>query len=191
MTKEKSCDRIKPTRKEGKGFRGLLTGVLLLSAAAADLHKNRVSNRIIFLGWLLGIITNIRYNGYMGMLEFTFGAVVPICVLWILFYFRMLGAGDIKLFSIVGGLYGVPFVLKVMVTAFFLGAVMSVFQLLRHRSLKYRLHYLAEYVSNYLKTGVRKPYYQKERDEAKAAVHFAAAILGGFLLCIVRKGGGY
>lgn len=189
MTKQKSCARIVPTRREGKEFKGLLTAGLLMLAAAGDVKDCRVSNRIILMGLLLGIVTNIRQSGYIGLGEWFLGAAVPVSILWLLFCFRMLGAGDIKLFSVIGGLYGVLFTMRVMVAAFFLGAVMSVFQLLRHRCLEYRLHYLAEYVSKYVKTGERTPYYVKERDGTGPVVHFAVAVLGGFLLCIKREGG--
>lgn len=161
-----------------------MTAVFLTAAAVEDIKKRRISNDIILAGFVVGMLTRIRQDGYTGFLFFLWGAVVPVLLLWCLFYFRMLGAGDIKLFSMIGGLYGVSFTVKVMVTAFFLGAVMSVFHLLKARCLGYRLHYLAEYVSNYLKTGERVPYYIRERDGETPVIHFAAAILGGFLLCI-------
>lgn len=135
-------------------------------------------------GVSLGLFTKIRQNGYMGIPSFVIGGMFPVLVLWVLFYFRALGAGDIKLFSVIGGLYGASFVSKVIIIAFFLGAVMSVFQLLRFKNLRYRLQYLAGFISNYLKTGEVKPYYVKERDGTKIIVHFAVAILGSFLLCI-------
>lgn len=184
MTKGKSCGNIDTARKEGREFIKILTVGLLIAAAVGDVQNCRVSNRIIVAGLLLGIFTEIRQNGYMGIVTFLFGASVPVLFLWWLFRFKMLGAGDIKLFSVIGGLYGIPFVIHVMIAAFFLGAVMSVFQLLRQKSLGHRLHYLAEYVSDYVKTREIKPYYVKERDGTMPIVHFAAAILGGFLLCI-------
>lgn len=161
-----------------------MTAVFLIAAAAEDIKKRRISNEIILAGFLVGILAKIWQDGTMGLLLFLWGALVPVLLLWCLFYFRMLGAGDIKLFSVLGGLYGVSFTVKVMVTAFFLGAVMSVVHLLKVRCLGYRLHYLAEYVSNYLKTGERVPYYIRERDGETPVIHFAAAILGGFLLNI-------
>lgn len=162
---------------------------LLVAAAVGDVQNCRVSNRVILAGLLLGVFTNIRQNGYMGIFSFFLGVLVPVLLLWLLFRFRMLGAGDIKLFSVVGGLYGASFVLRVIVAALFLGAGMSVFQLLRYKNLKFRLQYLAEYVSRYLNTGEIVPYYQKERDGDTPVVHFAIAVLGGFFLCILRKGG--
>lgn len=189
MTNLKSCDSIDATRKEERDFTEILTAVLLMAAAVGDVQNCRVSNHIIAAGLLLGIFTNLRQNGYMGIFSFFLGMMVPILLFWLLFRFRMLGAGDIKLFSVVGGLYGASFVLRVIVAAFFLGAVMSVFQLLRYKNLKFRLQYLAEYVSVYVKTGEAGSYYQKERDGAEPVVHFAVAVFGGFLLCILRKGG--
>ncbi len=157
----------------------------MIAAAVEDMQDCQISNRIILAGLLLGIFEKIRQNGYIGIVEFLFGISVPILFLWWLFRFKMLGAGDIKLLSVIGGIFGVPFVIRVMVAAFFLGAVMSVFQLLRHKSLGYRLHYLAEYVSYYFKTKEIKPYYVKERDGTKPVVHFAAAVLGGFVLSVI------
>lgn len=165
--------------------------MLLVAAAAGDVQNCQVSNHIILTGLLLGVFTNIRQDGYVGMVSFFFGALIPVLLLWLLFRFRMLGAGDIKLFSVIGGLYGASFVLKVIAAALFVGAGMSVFQLLRYKNLKFRLQYLAEYVSRYLKTGERVPYYQKERDGTTPVVHFAVAVLGGFILCILREGGNF
>ena len=158
--------------------------VLLVIAAVEDIRKCQIPNWLILTGLLLGGLINIRQDGYMGISSFVVGVLFPVLVLWLLFRFRVMGAGDIKLFSVIGGLYGASFVSRVMLVALFLGAVMSVFQLLRYQNLSYRLQYLAEFVSNYLKTGEIKPYYVRERDGTKIIVHFAVAILGSFLLCI-------
>lgn len=166
-----------------------MTAVLLVAAAAEDVKSCRVSNYLILAGYSMGIFVKIRQDGYMGMLFFLWGAAVPVFLLWCLFLFRMLGAGDIKLFSVIGGLYGTSFTMEVIVAALFLGAGMSVFHLLKAGGFKYRLHYLAEYVSNYLKTGERLPYYVRARDGKKPVIHFAVAVLGGFLLCIGKRRG--
>jgi prepilin peptidase CpaA len=176
-------------RKEEITFKEIFTIGFLLFASLLDIKSFCIPNRLILFGWLFGIGYRLFFDGYRGLPPFFYGALLPIVLLWILFHFHMLGAGDIKLFSVIGGLYGAPFTLRVIITAFLLGAVMSVVHLLRYRNLMYRLHYLAEYVSMYVRTGERTPYYVKKRDGKEAVIHFAVSIFGGFLLCILEKGG--
>ena len=53
------------------------------------------------------------------------GLLVPILILGILFIFRMLGAGDIKLLSVIGSMIGPTKILNCISYSFLIGAVIS------------------------------------------------------------------
>ena len=69
-----------------------------------DLLQEKVDNRLICLGFGSGLILNIFSSGYTGILHFFSGAFFPLLCLLPLFYFRMIGGGDIKLLSALGGI---------------------------------------------------------------------------------------
>ena len=77
-----------------------------------DLRTRRIANEWIITAWIAGLVTQLIRYGAAGAGIFLFGMLFPILALYILFYFHMLGAGDIKLLSAVGGFLGVPAILK-------------------------------------------------------------------------------
>lgn len=90
-----------------------------------DLRTRRIANEWIITAWIAGLVTQLIRYGAAGAGIFLFGMLFPILALYILFYFHMLGAGDIKLLSAVGGFLGVPAILKCMIVSFLSGAVLS------------------------------------------------------------------
>ncbi len=121
--------------------------------------------------------------GYQGIFNWLQGVLLPIFLLWILFYYRMLGAGDIKLFSVIGGMYGSRIIINTIILAFFAGGVLSVIRLFLTGGFKYRLQYLAVFISNQKNQKTMKKYYEKDRDGREPVIHFTVAIGIGFLLC--------
>ena len=71
-------------------------------AVCMDLMQEKVDNGWILAAWVLGLGYQIGAGGGPGIARFLAGAALPLLLLYILFRFRMLGAGDIKLLSAVG-----------------------------------------------------------------------------------------
>lgn len=159
--------------------------VILLLATLNDLYNYKVSNKIIICGWLLGLVTNLHIDGVRGIQGWLVGGIIPLAALFILYIFRMIGASDIKLFSVVGCFFGVRFVLYSILFAFFLGAIISLFQLIKHKILFYRLQYLVNYISYTVETKQITPYYTKEQGDLHI-IPFSLAISGGVILCILK-----
>ena len=170
-----------------------------------DLRTRRIANEWIITAWIAGLVTQlIRYgpgwftfvsNSYP-LLEafsvpdknFSFGMLFPILALYILFYFHMLGAGDIKLLSAVGGFLGVPAILKCMIVSFLSGAVLSIGIILVCGNLPQRLTKFF----NYFQTYFTKRKYQKKTEPVPyydgkwgmECIHFSVPVLMGVLLWI-------
>ena len=72
----------------------------------------RVVNGFIVVLFLTGFFWQMGENGIVGALSGGLGLLLPCVLLFPLFYFRMLGAGDIKLFSGLGIFLGVTAVFK-------------------------------------------------------------------------------
>lgn len=76
--------------------------VLLAIAVAFDLRTGKIPNHLNIGFILLGTLFNSICDGFNGFIHSMLGVSIPIVVLMILFYMKVIGAGDIKLFSGIG-----------------------------------------------------------------------------------------
>lgn len=156
--------------------------VLLIAsgAVAMDLRFEKVWNPWIWLGWGCGFLCQLLERGIQGIIDFAAGGILPILLLFPLFLFRMLGAGDIKLLSALGGFLGCRGILLVLAFSFLWGGLLSAGFLLVCKNGRERLCFLGNYVRDYLRTGIRTPYRQKGRQAEH--IHFTIPILLGMLM---------
>lgn len=133
----------------------VLTGV---TAALFDLATGKIPNGLILTAMGAGLGWQLWANGLRGLYSFMGGAAVPILLLGILFYFRMMGAGDIKLLAAMGGFLGPGRGLLCVVWSLLAGAVYAWGVLTYRQNLKERLLYFCTYMWNYLQTRKWEPY---------------------------------
>lgn len=107
-----------------------LMGILFL-ASWFDIKSRKVPNRLIVLGIFLGICVNAlgSFPGhfYSGILGFALGfglMLIPYCL-------GLLGAGDVKLFAVVGLFLGPDNTLDAVVYTVMCGGVLALFFLFR------------------------------------------------------------
>lgn len=155
-------------------------------AVCSDLHTEKIPNSGILTFWVTGLLYQISTGGWKGILQFIAGVLVPLILLMILFFFRMLGAGDIKLFSALGAVMGPVLILKCILYSLLIGAVLSVVMLLSMGILKERLWYFANYFRNFLLTKTAVPYRKKGKQVEH--IHFSVPI---FLSVMLHTGGIY
>lgn len=158
---------------------------LVAVAVCMDLKKEKVSNEWILCGWAVGSFWQIWSGGIRGLAVFFLGALLPLTILFLLYYLRMLGAADLKLLSAVGGIIGPKKILVCMLYSFFLGAILAFLLLVARRSLAERLRYFFHYLWNFIRTKEFAPYgLTGNRPEN---MHFTVPVFLGVLFWI----GGY
>lgn len=145
-----------------------------------DLLQEKVDNRLICLGLSFGLILNISYSGFVGILLFFSGVFFPLLCLLPLFYFRMIGGGDIKLLSVLGGVLGYPKILNLLLVTFLTGAILSLAFLISCKNLKERLSYFISYFYSCRGNRSWKPYRRKGPQPEN--FHFTISIFVGTLL---------
>lgn len=155
-----------------------------------DLAYEKVDNQFIVFGLLLGAGYQSFVHGFRGLMVFLAGIGIPFFFLYLLFFFRMLGSGDIKLFSVLGGFIGPLAIAKCILWSFLFGAVISVFVILAYGNLKERLTYFVRYIhacaaakDKILAEGAI-PYYIRGR--RKENIHFTVPI---FMSMVMYAGG--
>lgn len=126
--------------------------VILISLVAVcmDLTSEKVDNHFILFGLMLGLGYQIGAYGLRGTIIFLTGIGIPVLFLYLLFFFRMIGSGDIKLLSVLGGFIGPLPIAKCIFLSFLFGAVISVFVVLVCGNLIARLKYFTSYINQLL-----------------------------------------
>ena len=99
--------------------------VLLILAVVTDFRERRISNRLIASGLFLGLALRILVEGSAGVVHFLGNISIPVIMLFLLFQMRALGAGDIKLFSVIGGFLTTRQLLCTMAASFVIGAAVG------------------------------------------------------------------
>ncbi len=155
--------------------------MILAAAACEDIARLKISNGLIIAGWLTGLLYRVTACGAYGIVYWLAGVLVPIFLLFILFCFRMIGAADIKIISVIGGFCGIVYSIRVFIAALFFGGILSVIRCIRFGYLKDRLRYFILYIRNIIRTKTIEAYYVKERDGEDTAIPFSAAIGLGFI----------
>lgn len=154
---------------------------LLAAAVWMDIHTKKISNRLIGFGLFLGYLRSLTVYGWNGSIFFLIQISLPVLVFYLLFLMHALGAGDIKLFSVIGSCVGLEGLVKVVIYSFLSGAVLSCIVLLRNQNLYSRLTYFSGYIRTALLTkSITK--YDYESDGKQNIIHFSVPVLIGFLI---------
>jgi prepilin peptidase CpaA len=83
-----------------------VTLLLLLSALYFDLRYQRIPNKLCLAGLLIALALQGYNSQWLGLGQALLGAGLALSLLLPAFYFRCLGAGDVKLMMAVGALSG-------------------------------------------------------------------------------------
>lgn len=142
--------------------------IILVSAAVIlDFKTWKIPNWLVLLGLDTGIFITIQRMGLQqGLANAAIGVLLPILLLYLLFLFGFLGAGDIKLLAAVGAFVGAE-IARIMLYAFIFGGILSIC-----------------YIGKNIRRLKKKRF--GERRIGKNRIHFSLAILLGCLVCFFR-----
>lgn len=171
--------------RSGSTIEGILALTIAGAAVVMDIVCMRISNGWILCSLLAGFLHCIS-SGRSVFWEFIPGVLIPVVVLGWLFAFRMLGPGDIKLFCALGGVMGPDGIWRCMGFSFLSGALISLAILIFCGNPAERFRYLTGYVGDFIRTGIRNPYYRK--GFAPENFHFTVPI---FMSVMLYAGGMY
>ena len=99
-------------------------------AAIMDIRFQKISNRLIVIGLGVGLIRRILLEGGAGLFAGLIQIILPVIFLYLLFLIGALGAGDIKLFSLIGVFVNFKELATCVKVAFVIGAIWSLMKLL-------------------------------------------------------------
>lgn len=155
---------------------------ILICAVAGDLLDYKIRNPVIIAGWAAGICINTVTAGVYGIFSAIFCIVVTVAAGFPLFMTGGAGAGDIKLFSVIGGMYGLAFLAKVVVLFIIMAGVVSFVKLIKKRALITRIRAFIYYI---LHIGtIKDRYYCKERDGTEFVICLAPLIAASYFIIL-------
>lgn len=131
---------------------------LLITATVQDIRSGRISNRLIVTGLMAGAVFQITEHGIWGIYYYLRNISVPVILLYLLFQMRVLGAGDIKLFSMIGSILTIRELCRCMVYGFAAGGLMAVIFLAADHRRWERLKHGAKYLFHLAVKGQIEPY---------------------------------
>ena len=135
-----------------------------------DIRTAKVDNGWILFSMFIGMFIRVWQKGIAGLGHFVMGSVTPLFLI-VLFVFGMIGAGDIKLFCVLGGILGPGAVLKCIFSSF----------ISPDDEEKLCVFFFIRYAETTVTTGKITPY-RKGNISAPENFHFTVPILVSVLL---------
>lgn len=121
-------------------------------AVIQDLHREKIPNALILFGWSTAIIYTVYEEGLRGILPLLVRITVPIILLFLLYRIRALGAGDIKLFSVIAGFLQLKELAVCIVASFVAGALIGIVKLwmIRKKECAHTIHFSIPILCGYV-----------------------------------------
>ncbi len=116
---------------------------ILTMATLFDAKAYRIPNQLIGLGYVAGLYLNILHFQTIGIVYFIIKGILPIFLLYLLYQWKGLGAGDIKLFSVMSTYVGIRATVEAFVLSVMLAGVVVLALIIYERRLmlKRKLHF--------------------------------------------------
>ena len=162
--------------------------LLLLLATFTDIKTDRIPNGFVMLGIVIGVLGSLWFG--LGIIQTAVSMLIAFLLLYPLFKIGAMGAGDIKVFMMIGSFVKVKELLMILVISFVIGALCSLLKLLSEHNIRERMYYFLSYMSEVVRTRQWKKYgehtVQDHKQYCRNKIHFTIPVL---LSVALRIGG--
>lgn len=158
--------------------------LVLLPASICDLYQYRVPNFFVCVGFALGLYRNILDYGTIGIGYFLINSLIPFVVCFFFYLLHIIGAGDIKLFSVISSFFNFTFCFRVMIGSLFIGAVISILRMIQKRNFIQRFRYFFDYVRRLTIEKKICAYYDLEVNGDEGVIPFTICISMAVIVCL-------
>jgi prepilin peptidase CpaA len=160
--------------------------VLLLlvgTAVVLDFWSFKISNRLIAAGYVLAFAFRFAQGGVQEVLTVLWNISFPVIILYLFYRMRAIGAGDVKLFSMIGGFMNFGEVVRCIAFSFVIGAVFSFAKLVYYHNLRSGLKAGGSYLWQLLGGNLEE--YKPAGDTKQHVIHFSSAIFLGTVAALI------
>lgn len=106
---------------------------ILLGAVFLDISSRKITNQFIILSLAIGCNWQIITNGLEGMIEIILVMGITMLLLYPIYLLKGLGAGDVKLFCVIGCFLAREELIKSIIVSLVIGAIMGIFILTKNK----------------------------------------------------------
>jgi prepilin peptidase CpaA len=110
--------------------------LLLIVAFIYDIRLQIIPNLLNGLILLSGLLFSVYLNQWSGFIDSTLGMLTGLGLTFVLFIWRAIAAGDVKLFAAVGAYLGAEQISVLLVISIFIAGGLAILFWLKHRALK-------------------------------------------------------
>ena len=159
--------------------------VILLLASLWDYKYGKIPNYLILTGMVLGAIRLMAREDIYDILKYILGIILPVFLFYPVYKVGGIGAGDIKLFSVLGFYF--PFMQSMfcIFTSLFLAAFLSLIKMAYCQNFTERMEYLISYIRDSIILGKFHYYHKDSSIQGKTErnqIHLAFPIFLGVLV---------
>lgn len=158
---------------------------VLIFATLSDLKDYKIKNPIIVFGWISAVCLRGMQAGICGFAKGIICIIVPVIVCWPLFITGGIGAGDIKLLSVISGIYGIKFLGRVSILLLIFAGAISLLYLIKKKMLVQRVKRFIFYLTGIMHGGGVEKYYQLKRDGTEFAIPLAPVTAAAYFLAMI------
>lgn len=158
---------------------------IILVAVAQDINSMKIKNELIFIGLILGMVFRLGREGVSSIVPIIVNILFPVLIFYLIFRIGIIGAGDIKLFSVIGSFLSFQDLVTTMIFAFIAGALISFGILFRNRNFYSSMIRAREFIIR-RSLGERINYSQM-KVERENYMHFSIAIAIGVAIVLCKK----
>lgn len=108
--------------------------ILLIIAFYTDVRYKKLPNWLTAGGMLVGVVYHLIFGGADGLIFTFLGLLTGGGIFMILYLFKTIGAGDVKLFAAIGAIVGVKVVLYIMMYSVVFAGILAIIILLFTRT---------------------------------------------------------
>lgn len=161
----------------------LLLIFILAFATYQDIRTNKVSNYLILVGIIVGLGMQFYLNYFWGVLVGIISCVIPMIILYPLFVMGALGAGDLKLFMVIGCFFSLSETVICVFLSFLIAFFLALFKMYKNHIFFQRMEHFLQYMQDVFQSG-KFLYYETydEEENFQHKIHFTIAILMSALL---------
>ena len=161
---------------------------ILICCGISDLKDYKVKNCVIVFGWLYALFAGYMNLGIAGIKSAVLCITITILVGMPLFRIGGIGAGDIKLLSVIGGIYGMNFLANVTVLFIGMAGIVSFIYLVKKRAVFTRVCKFLNFARYSITT---ERYYEMKRDGKEFVIPLAPiTALAYFIVLYLKQRGG-
>ena len=155
----------------------------LMIAAFTDLRWGRIPNLLTALGALAAFSCSILVYGWQAAGGGILRSLVLLIILYPLFLMGVIGAGDVKLFSVCALLMPMPGLGHFLLFSLIWGGVFSLLKMLQRKQLMFRLRRGFMYIWDMLRA--RRIFRYETECSADSCIPFGVCIFLGYLVTTV------